>query len=224
MTLAQNLKTLANTHYGFLFNRKPDHYLEVYASYLEPLMSRPLEILELGVFGGESLVIWHEAMPAARIVGLDIRESPPLIASLVESGAVHFVRGDQSNPDDLQRCLDLTTDGRFDVIIDDASHVGALSRASFDFLFMNGLKDKGLYFVEDFGAAYGPLLDGHSYVAPPPLDLSAKVFPSHDVGLAGWLKQLLDEVTVQHYFNAEHTARPLAACHFWPNLALIEKL
>ena len=119
---------------------------------------------------------------------------------------------------------DLTPDGRFDVVIDDASHLGALSRASFDFLFPNGLKDKGLYFAEDFGTGYNPQFGGTMYTPPPPLNLEDNVFPSHETGMVGWLKQLVDEVTVGAYFSAIEEPRKLASCHFWPNIALIQKL
>ena len=66
---------------------------------------------------------------------------------------------------------------------------------------------------------------GADFTPPPPLNMADNVFPSHDVGMVGWLKQLVDEVTVRVYMDPDKTiTRPVAACHFWPNLALVEKV
>jgi hypothetical protein len=222
MTMADEMKALSAQAYGEHHTKKPDEYLDIYASYLDPIRERPLNLLELGVFTGASLLIWREVLPNAKIVGLDLRPRPELLDP--DPPGIAFVQGDQGNPADLQRCLDQTADGAFDVIIDDASHAGAQSRASFDFLFTQGLKAKGLYFVEDFGAGYAPMFGGSDYAPPPPLNMDDKVFPSHATGMVGWLKQLVDEVTINAYFPAGLGARPLASCHFWPNVALIQKL
>jgi hypothetical protein len=222
---AEGLKALAARLYGDHHTRKPDYYFDIFVSYLDAIREQPLAVLELGVFTGASLLIWREYLPNARIVGLDLKEMPEELAPQVAAGAVAFVQGDQASTADLQRCLDQTPHGKFDVIIDDASHRGAPSRASFDFLFTHGLTDRGLYFVEDFGTGYSPWFGGAAFTPPPPLNMEDNVFPSHDVGMVGWLKQLVDEVTVRVYMDPDKTiTRPVAACHFWPNLALVEKL
>jgi hypothetical protein len=224
MAGADFLIALAEHLYDGHATRKPDHYFEIFASYFDRLREQPIDVLELGVHTGASLLIWREYFPKARIVGLDVRDCPPSLEQAVAEDRISFIQGDQSNPADLRRCLDLAPEGKFDIIIDDASHQGALSRASFDFLFPHGLKDKGLYFIEDFGASYSPYFGGADYVPPPPLDMATNVFPSHDVGMVGWIKQLFDEVTVRLYFDTGQTTRPMASCHIWPNLALVQKL
>jgi spermidine synthase len=42
----------------------------------------------------------------------------------------------------------------FDIIIDDASHFGDLTKIAFWHLFDNHLKPSGLYVIEDWGTGY----------------------------------------------------------------------
>ena len=220
MTMADEMKVLSKEYYGGLITRKPDNYFDVYAKYLEPIRNEAFDLLELGVFNGVSMLIWREMLPNARIVGLDLFPTPGLLDPLPDR--ISLVQGDQTRPEDLQLCLDLTPGGKFDIIIDDASHIAAMSRASFDFLFTEGLKDKGLYFIEDFGVSYKvtPQFDGADFAPPPPSTPDDRIFPSHDAGLVGWLKQLVDELEVR---ADGHAPRPIASCCFWPDVALIEK-
>lgn len=123
----------------------------------------------------------------------------------------------------MDRCVSLSKSGRFDVIIDDASHVGWLSRASFDYLLFNGLRDGGLYFVEDYGTGYGPdFYDGAQYkrASYAPDDRS---FPSHDAGTVGWVKQLIDEMHLPAVLPREPNHYPIASIQYWPSIALVQK-
>ena len=44
--------------------------------------------------------------------------------------------------------------GPFDLIIDDGSHIASHMLASFNYLFLEGLNDAGIYFVEDTHSNY----------------------------------------------------------------------
>lgn len=50
---------------------KPTAYLPVYEHWLKPLRRQPITLLEIGVFQGGSLRMWHKYMPKATIIGLD---------------------------------------------------------------------------------------------------------------------------------------------------------
>lgn len=217
------LKALAEQHYLETYTRKPEHYFDVYAAHFDPIREEPLSILELGIYSGASMLIWRDYFPNAKIVGLDIMTSPQRLNPHEAAGGMACIQGDQSNPSDLQRCLDQTPDGRFDVIIDDASHLGALSKASFDFLFVHGLKAGGLYFVEDYGASFMPQFDGKEWAPPPPSGLEDTVFPSHEHGMIAWLKQLIDELNMGQHLDPDHRTRLMASIHLWPSLALIKR-
>jgi hypothetical protein len=118
----------------------------VYYRWFEPLRLVPdLRYLELGVYLGNSLRAMHDYFPlAARLVGVDI---DPACAELTfESKNTHVLIGSQ---DDRQLLTHVSRmHGPFDVILDDASHEGALTIASFKILFPL-LKDGGLYVIED---------------------------------------------------------------------------
>ena len=229
MTGVEFLKALSEKYYptsetGQHHTKKPDYYFEIYNSYFERLRDRPLEILELGVYTGASLLVWREYFPNAKIVGLDLSPAPPGLDAYKADGRISTVQGDQSNSADLQRCLDLTSGGKFDIVIDDASHRGWPSKASFDYLFRDGLKDEGLYFIEDFATSYATALGGVDFKQHPPVKEGDAVYPSHDGGIVGWLKQVIDDLTLRYYADPEKTLRPIASCHFWPNVALIQRL
>jgi|SRR5664279_3665289 len=111
--------------------RKGASYMRSYARLLEHRRQEALRILELGVFSGASLLIWRDYLPHAQIVGVDISDPPSRILNL---DRVHFVQGSQYDPIILERAAALAG-GKFDLILDDASHIGYLTKRSFQYLF-----------------------------------------------------------------------------------------
>ena len=62
---------------------KNDDYLEFYDEIFSPLRGKKLNILELGVYDGGSLIGWANFFPKARIIGVDVRKpSEPLFEYL----------------------------------------------------------------------------------------------------------------------------------------------
>jgi hypothetical protein len=198
------------------------HYMRNYDEFLGPLRDRPLRLLELGIAEGDSLRRWAEWLPQARIVGLDIR---PRIAGL-DNERIATYQGEQQDRALLDRIGSEQAPDGFDVIIDDASHVGQLTRVSFWHLYQHHLKPGGYYFIEDWGTGYWPqYVDGRKYRPSEPrllprermfnaLSASALVrgnqflrkavgwtrwravrrsFPSHQRGMVGFVKELVDE-------------------------------
>ena len=125
------------------------------------------------------------------------------------------------------------------MIIDDASHVGSLTSASFRHLFPRHLKPGGLYAIEDWGTGYwdswsdgqryrGPLVDpgGRSDSATRP---SGQVeFYAHPFGMVGFIKELVDECgigDITHPRFGIPPARPssIAQMTVRPGLVLITK-
>ena len=133
------------------------HYLEVYDRHLAAVRggmpqagggTRPLRLLEIGVFQGGSLELWRRYLgPEARITGVDI--DPRCARFDREHAAVRI--GSQDDPAFLRRTVQEM--GGVDVVIDDGSHVARHQRVSFATLFPL-LSDGGLYIVEDLHAAY----------------------------------------------------------------------
>jgi SAM-dependent methyltransferase len=166
---------------------KPPAYLPVYARLFEPVRRLPLVMLELGIHEGGSLKAWEAYFPAARIAGLDFR--PPVIDV---GDRVRMFAGDQADCRLLSRiAAEMAPDG-FDLIIDDCSHIGALSKVAFWHLFDNHLKPGGFYCIEDWGTGYlANWPDGRESRVEPDTD---NRMPSHDAGMVGFVKQLVDEL------------------------------
>jgi hypothetical protein len=216
------LKSLADRFYAQGdATKKPPHYFDVYESFFERLRDEPLDMLELGVSFGASLRVWREYFRYARIVGLDIKPLPAVLRAFADD-AVVCVQGDQSEPRALSECLSHSRSGKFDIIIDDASHVGTLSKASFDFLFTEALADGGLYFIEDYGTGYmSGFPDGAAFE---PDAGGGRLFPSHQNGMVGWVKQLIDELHGPLIFAPGSRTFPLESVFLWRNTALVKKL
>ncbi|HDM77296.1 MAG TPA: hypothetical protein ENG51_12645 [Deltaproteobacteria bacterium] len=99
----------------------------------------------------------------------------------------------------------------FDIIIDDASHIGELTKIAFWHLFDNHLKPGGLYVIEDWGTGYwDDWPDGKRFNAKPKilstvwpkvlsrLNIARKIpfkipTSSHNYGMVGFIKDLVDE-------------------------------
>jgi len=147
------LNALAERYYEGEGCQKPTIYLAEYERLFGPRRDRSLRSLELGVRFGASMFLWADYFPNATIVGLDIDKKPEKFPS---DERVHFMSGSQDDPAALDRCMDLAG-GQFDIIVDDASHIGKLSAASFAHLFPRSLKPGGFYVIEDICTAF--LLD-----------------------------------------------------------------
>jgi len=127
------------------------HYFPIYESVFGPLRSKPINVLEIGVYRGGSIRLWHKYFaPGTRFVGIDIDASCLQFDSPAEN--IHVRIGSQ---DDAAFLSDVVAEfGPFDLIIDDGSHQTGHIIASFNALFGPGLKDGGLYFVEDLHSNY----------------------------------------------------------------------
>lgn len=187
--------------------RKPGSYLTLYDSLFAGLREAPVSLLELGVHGGHSLHLWHRFFPQAEITGLDMRPCP---ADMPDS-RVAYVQGRQEEP---RAIAEAARRGPFDIIIDDASHVGRLTKATWRLLFRDHLKAGGLYVLEDI-AASTTLPDWPDYAPMTPMPDAGDRFPSYDIGMIGFVKQLVDQAA---------TGRgEVAGVEIHPSVAVIRK-
>lgn len=120
------------------------HYLPVYESVID--RSRPIRMLEIGVFHGGSLRMWREYLhPQSVIVGIDI--DPNCKQFDDPDHNVHVRIGGQQDATFLDEVN--SEFGPFDVILDDGSHMTSHMVESFRCLFTPALKDPGVYIAED---------------------------------------------------------------------------
>lgn len=201
------------------------HVLRRYKEHIfEPFKNRPIVLLEIGIANGDSLRLFRDALPFAKIVALD-KASLPTIDN--PTGRIVMYRGEQQDTALLDRIRSEQAPSGFDVIIDDGSHIGQYTRIAFWHLFMQHLKHGGLYFIEDWGVSYWKnSVDGRHY-RPPRVNFAPRTekllnsihmfaegrnwtllrrganylksrsvkrkFPSHQYGMVGFLKELVDE-------------------------------
>jgi len=167
---------------------------ERYDQYLSALADQPVTLLELGVYSGESLKTFASYFAKGRIVGIDITDRG---ADFSDFPNIAFRLCDQRDAQTLGSiCSTLAPDG-LDIIVDDASHYGLWSLMSYNALFAH-LKPGGLYIVEDWATGYwDDWRDGSRFqrFAPESADeIVGKRIPSHDFGMVGFVKYLVDEV------------------------------
>jgi SAM-dependent methyltransferase len=177
-------------------------YLRRYEPFVAPLTDTPVAVLELGVLRGGSLRLWRDYFRKGTIVGLDRAR----VAVDDPERRIHIYQGSQDDTALLTRIAREHAPAGFDLIIDDASHVAALTRRSFWHLFEHHLKPGGLYVIEDWGTGYwsdwpdGAAAAGASgwpvIFGPVVRRLRQKGgvrYPSHDFGMVGFVKELIDE-------------------------------
>lgn len=117
-------------------------YTEMYEEYIPS--EGQFTLLEIGIWKGDSLKMWHEYNPQLIIHGVDIH---PLIDK-VEGANIHI--GSQS---DYSFITQLVMKISPDFIIDDGSH--RYSDIMSTFMFVYPLLKKGAYyFIEDLHASY----------------------------------------------------------------------
>lgn len=167
---------------------KGGNYLKFYESFFSPHRHRALNLLELGINRGGSLQMWRDYFPYGQIFGVDINA-----VAMPDAARIHVFQGDVCDAGVFQRIETETGVGVFDIIIDDASHIGTSVRTSFEHLFADRLTPGGLYVIEDWGTAYmKDWPDGRAYEAP---GVNADgSFASHAAGVAGYVKLLTDHV------------------------------
>lgn len=157
----------------------PNGYLRTYDRLFAPLIDKPVKILELGVRSGGSLLLWRDYFPNGVVAGLDVEPQ-----SVSADERVKIYSGRQEDTALLSRIAKEVAPDGFDIVIDDASHIAAPTRASFWHLFDNHLKPGGLFAIEDWGTGYWERWPDGSALKPG---------VPHTAGMVGLVKELIDE-------------------------------
>lgn len=179
-----------------------NQYLEKYDPIFERLVDKEIKLLELGIYKGGSLLLWRDYFPKATIVGVDIQVQ----VDFSNEERIHVFQGEQQDTGFLKKVAAETAPEGFDIIIDDASHIGHLTKSAFRYLFDNHLKPNGIYVIEDWGTGYwSDWPDGKSY--NPRSEVYSRIsfllrklkiargvkFHNHNYGMVGFIKELVDE-------------------------------
>ena len=125
------------------------YYMGAFWKHLQHLREEPITLLEIGVAQGESLRMWEEWFPNAKIYGIDI---DPL-CSKFESDRTKVFIGNQADKDFMESVVAVT--GPLDVVVDDGGHQMKEQQDCLRLLWPH-LKPFGTYVIEDLDVCYGP--------------------------------------------------------------------
>ena len=152
---AVNLTDLAD-RFGSDKGSTKHRYSELYHLLFNPLRSRKLRFLEMGLLIGgpelgasadrktgdlPSIRMWLEYFPKAHVTGLDISDF-----SWFEHERFDFIRCDMDERANIRAAMQ--GQAAFDVVIDDASHASHHQQNAFLEIFPK-LKSGGIYIIED---------------------------------------------------------------------------
>lgn len=134
---------------GSRYITKYTNFFDIYDHYLAPLRDRPIRMIEIGVQHGGSLQMWKSYLhPESVVIGIDIYAA----CKMYEEEGIQIFIGDQSDKNFLAEVV--AEVGHVDFVLDDGSHISRHQIASFEYLFPHGLKDGGVYMVEDCFTSY----------------------------------------------------------------------
>jgi demethylmacrocin O-methyltransferase len=126
-------------------------YAPIYDRLFTPLRDRTVQLLEIGVGGGESIRAWLEYFPNASVFGVDKVRDTNLWNVPGAGERYTFANGDQSCAT-FWACF-ISDYGRpWDIIIDDGSHISEDIIKSFECLWPH-VASGGLYCIEDLKVA-----------------------------------------------------------------------
>jgi hypothetical protein len=142
------MKTL--TEIGKILNTDKATYhnfTEFYDGYFNQMRNETLNILEIGIFKGESLKMWKEYFPKSEIYGLDINN-----LKYLEEDRIFIEQADQT---DINRMNKVFSKVKFDIIIDDGGH--SMYQQQLTLISMlHRLKRGGYFIVEDLHTSLEP--------------------------------------------------------------------
>lgn len=158
-------------------------YTQHYLEHFRLIKDEKIRILELGIAGGGSLRLWEEFFPNADIIGADLRgECKGLLFK-----RARVVIGNLRDPRFLST---LALMGPYDIIIDDASHIGSDQFLAFSYLFPS-VVGGGVYIVEDTYTSYLDAFNG----GPPGTGV---------VSATEMIKGLVDTLHYEGWRDTEH--------------------
>jgi 23S rRNA U2552 (ribose-2'-O)-methylase RlmE/FtsJ len=188
-------------------------YLHIYERYLNELRDEDISVLEIGVRDGASLRMWKTYFRNAHIYGIDI--DPRCKSS--EEERIHVEIGSQDNAKFLDNCFG--GDKKFDVIIDDGSHINSLTIASFNNLFEKRLKPGGYYIIEDLQCSYMKLQEEHNVLDNWPGMKYNDPGQSFDNNRAD-----MDSFFSQHIKELDYAKGDILFIHFWAMTCVMQKV
>jgi len=143
---ANTIDRLLKQSGGYGTDKQTAHsYGPVYEYLLTPFMERSCTLLEVGVFFGGSLRLWHDLLPQATLLGIDCEAL--CAREIAELERCWVLKADAYHADTVRKTKGLAPKG-LDIIIDDGPHTLA-SQIAFLTLYLPLLNQQGFAMIED---------------------------------------------------------------------------
>jgi GT2 family glycosyltransferase/glycosyltransferase involved in cell wall biosynthesis len=183
------------------------HYFEIYDHHFQRYRSKPVSILEIGVFHGGSIQLWKDYFgPQAKIYGVDI---DPRCKQFEEEN-VQIIVGDQGDRAFLRQLKHEIP--RPDILIDDGGHLMHQQIATFEELYPFVAED-GIYLCEDLHTSYWPDWGGGLRKPSTFIEYSKRLIDS----LHGFHSKAIDRDSPSSITRSAHSL------HFYDSVLVIEK-
>jgi len=123
-------------------------YDKIYDSIFKPYVDKEGSLLEIGVYGGGSLLLWQEYFNKMKIIGLDIQNIVPYtVFEMYNPDRVKYFLEDAYS-DETINFLKRNNLDKYDIIIDDGPHTEE-SQLRFVDLYLRMVHKNGLLVIED---------------------------------------------------------------------------
>ncbi len=140
MTLSELCKSK-----GYTTDKDTTHsYLDSYDRILGPYKNKHVDLLEIGNNGGESIKLWDDYFDSCEITGIEVLDIP----QLHELNKRDNINIHQNTDAYSQETFQKFQDKKFDIIIDDGSHLPQHQVFALKYWFTL-LKDDGVIIIED---------------------------------------------------------------------------
>lgn len=168
MNSIENLYQSKSQRYRSL---KWESYLKIYDQALFNFHDREISILEFGIQNGGSLEVWGKYFfRASNIVGCDINEDCSNLT--FDDNRIKVVIGDVNSAVLKNKILDIAP--KYDIIVDDASHISSDIIKSF-INYFDVLNSGGIYIVEDLHCSYWADYEGGLFLPTSALNFFKKI-------------------------------------------------
>lgn len=120
-------------------------YIQLYEVLMAPLRTQPMQILELGVFQGHGVMLWHEYFERGVVHGVDIVDR---FAFDKEMPRVHLHLNTDMTVE--KEMIGICNAGPYDFVIEDGSHRLRDQMRTLEIVWPS-VRKGGYYIIEDVG-------------------------------------------------------------------------
>lgn len=198
-------------------------YLPIYEKIFSRYADLPISLFEIGIQNGGSLEVWSKYFPnAVHIAGCDI--NPQCAALEYENPHISLLIGDAKSPAVMEQLTALSS--RWDIIIDDGSHISHDTVSSFSQYFPL-LADDGVYVIEDLHCSYWSDFEGgifHPWSSMTFFKLLPDVLNHEHWGISDTRAALLDDFSMHYGLNLkDEWLAHIHAIEFFNSICAIHK-